>query len=131
MHAGAAFYPLKVFEAGQKSNVFGLKMFAEPDALLVYYKSNLWLEAPLNATFVFRAYSQRFKISAGPYAGAGLVGRFYAKNRLDYGYGGSVGYESGKDAWLIAGFTMGLAEALKENDGSNHFTFKLTIGGDF
>jgi hypothetical protein len=130
MHAGAAYYLYKFFDVSYKGDVVGLKLFAEPNALFIY-KSDLWLEVPMNATFMLTVYSQRFKLSAGPYLGAGLVGSFYRENRLDAGYNCAFGYESAKNAWLIFGAAIGLVDAEKNKEDSRHFSFKATIGIDF
>jgi hypothetical protein len=130
MHAGAAYYLYKFFDVSYKGDVVGLKLFAEPNALFIY-KSDLWLEVPMNATFMLTVYSQRFKLSAGPYLGSGITGRYSRKNRFDAGYNAAFGYETAKNAWLILGAAVGLIDAEKNREDTRHFSFKMSLGVDF
>jgi hypothetical protein len=85
----------------------------------------------MNLTFMLTVSSQRFKISAGPYVGAGLLGNFARKNRFDAGYSGTIGYESAQNAWTSVGMAVGLTDAENNKEGTRYFSFKFTIGIDF
>jgi len=152
-HLGAAFYPVKVFDASLGGDILGIKMFLEPNVLFVSKSGwegthQYWLEVPVNANFMFTVFSFRFKCSVGPYLAAGLFGDFdkveiidniLAGNketskvgRLDVGANATLGYELAKNLWSDVSLGLGFINMVeKAKESSNNFIIKATIGYDF
>jgi hypothetical protein len=148
-HAGAAWYLMKIFDVNFRGDLVGLKMFLEPNAFLVYKagwegSSQFWLEIPVNANFMITLFSQRAKISVGPYFGVGMLGNYeaailnssgyleYSKvSRIDVGYSVAIGYEAYKNLWSSIGVTQGFLDAIDKKDGSKYLSIKFTVGYDF
>jgi len=152
-HLGAAFYPIKFFDASVGGDILGIKMFLEPNVLFVSKSgwegtNQYWLEAPVMANFMFTAFSFRFKYSVGPYVAAGLFGDFdkvltaddiiagktegsSKVGRFDVGFSTTLGYEAYKNIWSDFSLGMGFIDMVEKTKKSNNFIIKFTAGCDF
>jgi len=140
-HLGAAFYPIKFFDASLGGDALGIKMFLEPNALFAskagLVGTQYWLEVPVNANFMFTVFSFRLKYSVGPYGAVGLFGDFDKSvtgdkvGRFDVGLNQTLGYEFAKNFWSDFSVGYGFINMVENDKKSSTFIMKLTAGRDF
>jgi len=145
-HLGAAFYPIKFFDASLGGDALGIKMFLEPNVLFAskagWGGTQYWLEVPVMGNFMFTVFSFRLKYSVGPYGAVGLFGEFdkiatvanpagSKVGRFDAGLNQTFGYEFAKNVWSDISVGMGFIDMVEKEKKSTNFIIKLTAGKDF